>query len=68
MTSTLLTVISEAKINIKIKKTPKIITAKVIPKVLREVHAETTEVSLKKKVIPKTLSSIALRDTGSTID
>jgi hypothetical protein len=60
--------ISEARVNIKIKEAPKIITAEVIPKVLREVHAEAAEISLKKEVIPKTLNSIVPRDTGSTID
>ena len=61
-------IISEARVNIKIKEAPKIITAKVIPKILREVHVETMEVSLRKEVIPKTFSSIALRDIRSIID
>jgi hypothetical protein len=63
-----LIVISEARINIEVEETPKIITAEVIPKVLREIHAEITEVSLRKEVIPKTFSSIALKDTGFAID
>jgi hypothetical protein len=63
-----LTVISEARVNIEVEETPKVITAEVIPKVLREVHAETIEISLREKVIPKTLSSITLRDTRSIID
>jgi hypothetical protein len=63
-----LIIISEARINIEVEKTPKIITAEVIPKVLREIHAETTEVSLREEVIPKTFSSIAPRDARSTID
>jgi hypothetical protein len=63
-----LTVISEAKVNIKIKESPKIIIAEVIPKILKEIYAETIEVSLRKKVIPKTLSSITPRDTRSTIN
>jgi hypothetical protein len=65
ITSTLLTAISETRINIKIKKTPKVITAKIIHKILRVVHAETIEVSFKKEVIPKTLSNIIPRDTRS---
>jgi hypothetical protein len=63
-----LIVISEARINIKVKETPKIITIKVIPKVLREIYTEIAEISFRKKVIPKTLSNIAPRDTRSTID
>jgi hypothetical protein len=63
-----LTVISEARVNIKVEETPKIIIAEVIPKVLREVHAETIEVSLRKKIIPKTFSNITPRDTRSIID
>jgi hypothetical protein len=63
-----LIIISEARINIEVEESPKIITTEVIPKVLREVHVETIEVSLKKKIIPKTFSSITLRDTGSIID
>jgi hypothetical protein len=68
MTSILLTIISEARINIKIKEAPKIIIAEVIPKVLREIYAETIKVSLRKKVIPKTLSNIAPKDTRSIIN
>jgi hypothetical protein len=64
----LLTAISETRVNIEIKEVPKAVTAEVIPKVLREVYIETTEVSLREEVIPKTLSSIALRDTRSIID
>jgi hypothetical protein len=63
-----LIIISEARVNIKIKEAPKIITAKVIPKILREVHVETMEVSLRKEVIPKTFSNIAPRDTRSATD
>jgi hypothetical protein len=63
-----LIIISEAKINIEIKETLKIITAEIIPKVLREIYTETTEVSLKEKIIPKTLSNIAPRDTRSAIN
>jgi hypothetical protein len=68
MTNTLLIVISEARINIEVEEAPKAATVKVIPKVLREIHAETMEVSLREEVIPKTLSSIALRDTRFAID
>jgi hypothetical protein len=57
--------ISEARVNIEVEETPKVVIAEIIPKVLREVHAETIEVSFRKKVIPKTLSSIAPRDTRS---
>jgi hypothetical protein len=64
----LLTAISKTRVNIKVEETPKTATAEVIPKVLREIHAETTEVSFRKEVIPKTLSSIVLRDTRSAID
>jgi hypothetical protein len=63
-----LTIISEARVNIKVKEAPRINTTEVIPKVLREIHAEIAEVSLREEVIPKTLSNIALRDTGSIID
>jgi hypothetical protein len=64
----LLTVISEARVNIEVEEAPKITTAEVIPKVLREIHAEVMEVSFREEVIPKTLSNIAPRDAGSTID
>jgi hypothetical protein len=60
--------ISEARVNIEVEETPKVVIAEIIPKILREVHAETAEVSLRKEVIPKTLSNIALRDAGSTTD
>jgi hypothetical protein len=60
-----LTAISKARINIKVEETPKIIIIEVIPKVLREIHAKTAEVSFRKKIIPKTLSSITPRDTRS---
>jgi hypothetical protein len=63
-----LTIISEARVNIKVKKTPKTNIIEVIPKVLREIYTKTTEVFLRKEVIPKTLSSIAPRDTRSIID
>jgi hypothetical protein len=63
-----LTAISEARINIEVEETPKTTTTEVIPKVLREIHAETTEVSFRKEVIPKTLSSIILRDTRFAIN
>jgi hypothetical protein len=63
-----LIIISETRVNIEIEETPKATTTEVIPKVLREVYTETTEVSFRKEVIPKTLNSIALRDTGSIID
>jgi hypothetical protein len=63
-----LTVISETRINIKVEETPKIIITEVIPKVLKKIHAETTEISFRKKVIPKTLSNIILRDTRSVIN
>jgi hypothetical protein len=46
--------------------TPKANTTEVIPKILKEVHAEAAEVSFRKKIIPKTLSSIAPRDARST--
>jgi hypothetical protein len=58
-----LTAISEARVNIEVEEAPKAATAEVIPKVLREVHAEAAEVSLREEVIPKTLSSVAPRDT-----
>ena len=54
--------------NIEVEETPKVTITEVIPKVLREIHAEIAEVSLREEVIPKTLSNIALRDTGSIID
>jgi chorismate mutase len=57
--------ISKTRVNIKVEEAPKITTAEVIPKVLRKVHAEITEVSLKKEVIPKTFSNITPRDTRS---
>jgi hypothetical protein len=63
-----LTTISKARVNIKVEEAPKAATAEVIPKILREVHTETMEVSLKKKVIPKTLSSITPKNTRSIID
>jgi hypothetical protein len=68
MTSILLIVISETRINIKVEETPKITIVEVIPKVLKEIHMETTEVSFREEVILKTLSNIALRDTRSIID
>jgi hypothetical protein len=63
-----LTTISKTRVNIEIKETPKIAIAEVIPKILKAIHAEAAEVSLKKKVIPKTFSNIALRDTRSIIN
>jgi hypothetical protein len=57
-----LIIISEARVNIKVKEAPKIIITKIIPKVLKEIHIETIEIFLRKKVIPKTLSSITPRD------
>jgi hypothetical protein len=63
-----LIVIFEARVNIKVEESLKIIIAEVIPKVLREIYIETIEVSLRKEVIPKTLSSIILRDIRSVID
>jgi hypothetical protein len=63
-----LIVISEIRINIEVEETLKIITAKVIPKILREIYIKAAEIFFKKKIIPKTFSSIILRDTGSTID
>jgi hypothetical protein len=63
-----LTVISETRVNIEVEEAPKIVTTEVIPKVLKEVHAKTMEVSLRKEVIPKTLSSITPRDAGSATD
>jgi hypothetical protein len=68
MTSILLTVISEARVNIEVEEAPKIIITKVIPKVLREVYVKITKVFLKEKVIPKTLSNITPRDAGSVIN
>jgi hypothetical protein len=64
----LLTAISKARINIEVEETPKIITAEIIPKVLKEVYIKTAEVFLRKEVIPKTLRNIVRRDTRSTID
>jgi hypothetical protein len=61
----LLTAISKTRVNIKVEETPKVITAEIIPKVLREIYAETVEVSFRKKVIPKTFSNIIPRDTRS---
>jgi hypothetical protein len=63
-----LTVISKARVNIEVEETLKIITAEVILKVLREIHAKTAEIFFRKEVIPKTLSSIAPRDIRSIID
>jgi hypothetical protein len=63
-----LTAISKARINIEVEEALKATTAEVIPKILREIHAETVEVSLRKKVIPKTLNNIAPRDARSAID
>jgi hypothetical protein len=63
-----LTVISETRVNIEVEETPKIAIVEIIPKVLKKIHAETTEVSLRKKVIPKTLSNIILRDARSATD
>jgi hypothetical protein len=63
-----LIIISEARINIKIKEIPKITIIEIIPKVLREVHAEAAEISFREEVIPKTLSNITLRDTRSVIN
>jgi hypothetical protein len=63
-----LTAISETRVNIEVEEIPKITIAEIIPKVLKKIHAETAEISLRKKVIPKTLSSIILRDAGSAID
>jgi hypothetical protein len=60
-----LTTISEARVNIKVEESPKTIIMEVIPKVLREIHIETAEVSFREEVIPKTLNSITPRDTGS---
>jgi hypothetical protein len=60
-----LTAISKARVNIEVKEVPKVATAEVILKILREVHAEAAEVSFRKKVIPKTLSNITPRDTRS---
>jgi hypothetical protein len=40
----------------------------IILKVLKEIYTEIIKVSFRKEVIPKTLSSIAPRDTGSIID
>jgi hypothetical protein len=63
-----LIVISKARVNIEVEETPKIITIEVIPKVLKEVHAKTAEISLRKEIIPKTFSNIALRDARSAIN
>jgi hypothetical protein len=63
-----LTAISKARVNIEIKEAPKITTAEVIPKILRKVYTEAAEVSLREKVIPKTLSNITPRDTRSITD
>jgi hypothetical protein len=63
-----LTVISEARVNIEVEESPKVVIIEVIPKVLKEIHAKTAEVSLRKEVIPKTLSNIAPRDIRSVID
>jgi hypothetical protein len=63
-----LTAISKARVNIEVEEAPKIIIIKVIFKVLREIHIETIEVFFRKKVIPKTLSNIALRDARSVIN
>jgi hypothetical protein len=63
-----LTAISKARVNIEVEEAPKAITIEIIPKVLREVYIETTEISLREKAIPKTLSNIAPRDTRSVID
>jgi hypothetical protein len=60
-----LIVISEARVNIKVKEAPKAATAKVIPKILREIHVKTTEVFFRKEVIPKTFNNITPRDTRS---
>jgi hypothetical protein len=60
-----LIIISKARINIEVKETPKIIITEIITKILSEIHTETIEVSFRKKVIPKTLSSITLKDTRS---
>jgi hypothetical protein len=68
MNNILLTAISETRVNIKVKEAPKTSTTEVIPKVLREIHAKTIEVFLKKEVIPKTFSNIAPRDIRSIID
>jgi hypothetical protein len=64
----LLIIISKTRINIEIKKTLKTNIAEVIPKVLKEIHAETIEVSFREKVIPKIFSNIILRDTRSITD
>jgi hypothetical protein len=63
-----LTAISKARVNIEVKEAPKIATAEVIPKVLREIHTKTTEVFFREEVILKTFSSIAPRDAGSITD
>jgi hypothetical protein len=63
-----LTAISKTRINIEVEETPKITTAKIIPKILKEIHMEITEVSFRKEVIPKTFSNITLRDTRSAIN
>jgi hypothetical protein len=64
----LLTVISKARVNIEVEEAPKVTIAEINPKVLREIYTEITEVSFRKKVIPKTLNSIAPRDAGSIIN
>jgi hypothetical protein len=63
-----LTAISEARVNIEVEEALKATIAEVIPKILKEIYTEIAEVFLKEKVIPKTLSNIALRDTRSIID
>jgi hypothetical protein len=63
-----LTAISKARVNIEVEEAPKVAIAEVIPKVLREIHTETIEISFREEVIPKTLNSIAPRDTRSAID
>jgi hypothetical protein len=63
-----LTAISEARVNIEVEEALKAIIAEVIPKILKEIHTEIAEVFLKEKVIPKTLSNIAPRDTRSIIN
>jgi hypothetical protein len=63
-----LIIISEARVNIEIKKAPKITIIKIIPKVLKKIHAEITKVFFKEKVIPKTLNNIVPRDTRSIIN
>jgi hypothetical protein len=60
--------ISEARVNIEVEETPKIITTEIIPKVLRIIHIEITEISFRKELILKTLNNIAPRDTRSIIN